>query len=330
VSGIRLDRFHPFFHPWLTVMARSKWTLMLVPHDNERVRSVQLSSSAVRVVLSSVLFLAVLSGTFTVGFFIKQNQYMRAQRLQHENVLLAAEVTQMRGRMTHLSASLDSLASKDEKYRVIAGLTPLDADVQRVGIGGPGTATPQSNPVYALDQATGEKLFAADYDLATLTRRAKLLRTSMDEAIHALKKNTERLEAIPSIAPADGPLSSLFSRARRNPVLHITRPHKGIDIAAPIGEPILAPAKGVVTFAGMRSGGYGRMVEIDHGFGYVTRFAHCSRILVHKGQTVERGEVIAEVGESGLATGPHLHYEVEVNGKQVDPLNFIISDVIPD
>ncbi|HET7322353.1 MAG TPA: M23 family metallopeptidase, partial [Longimicrobiaceae bacterium] len=247
-----------------------------------------------------------------------------------ENVLLAAEVTQMRGRVTQLSASIDSLAVKDEKYRTIAGLPPIDKEVGRVGIGGPGTATPQSNAVYALNKKVGEKVFAADYDIATLTRRAKLLRASMDEALHTLKDNTARLAATPSIAPADGPLSSLFSRARRNPVLHITRPHKGIDIAAPIGEPILAPAKGKVTYAGMSSGGYGRMVEIDHGYGYITRFAHCSRILVHKGQTVERGEVIAEVGESGIATGPHLHYEVEVNGKQVDPLKFIISDAVPD
>jgi murein DD-endopeptidase MepM/ murein hydrolase activator NlpD len=71
-------------------------------------------------------------------------------------------------------------------------------------------------------------------------------------------------------------------------------------------------------------------VEIDHGYGYVTRFAHCSRLLVRKGQTVERGDVIAEVGATGLVSGPHLHYEVEVDGKQVDPLNFIIADAIPD
>ena len=86
----------------------------------------------------------------------------------------------------------------------------------------------------------------------------------------------------------------------------------------------------MVRFAGTKAGGYGKTVEIDHGFGYKTRFAHSSQLLVRKGQRVERGDVIAEVGATGLVSGPHLHYEVMVDGKQVDPLNFIISDAIPD
>ena len=303
---------------------------MLVPHDNERVRSVQVSSAGVRTLLASVLVVVLLLGTFGIGFFVKQNQHLRAVRLERENELLAAEVDSMRGRMQTLSASMDSLAKKDQSYRVIAGLPVLDGDVQRVGIGGPGTATLESGPVYHMDPKMGEKVFAASYDMETLLRRARLLQTSMDEAISTLRENTARLESTPSIAPADGPLSSLFSRARRHPVLRISRPHKGIDIAAPIGEPILAPARGRVTYAGHRGGGYGNMVEINHGYGYITRFAHASRVLVKKGQTVERGQVIAEVGETGLTTGPHLHYEVEVNGQQVNPLNFIIADVIPD
>jgi murein DD-endopeptidase MepM/ murein hydrolase activator NlpD len=311
-------------------MARSKWTLMLVPHGNEPVRSVQVSSSGVRTVISLVLVAALLLGTFSVGFFIRQSQHFEAQRLQRENVLLAAEVDEIRGEMAGLSASIDSLSRKDESYRAIAGLAPIDGDVQLVGIGGPGTATLDNSEVYRLNEEVGGKLFAASYDLETLVRRAGLLRSSMDEAIVTLKDNTERLEATPSISPADGHLSSLFSTNRRHPVLRISRPHKGIDIAASVGEPILAPAKGTVRRAGHRTGGYGNMVEIDHGYGYVTRFAHASRLLVRAGQIVERGQTIAEVGATGLVSGPHLHYEVEVNGRQVDPLNFIISDAIPD
>lgn len=303
---------------------------MLIPHDNERVRSVQVSASGVRVLLSAVLFLVLLGGTFSVGFFVKQSHQLRAQRLERENVLLAAEVDEMRGEMESLSASIEELSEKDEKYRTMAGLSSIDGDVRKVGIGGPGTETLESAAVYQLNPEVGEKLFAASYDVETLTRRANLLRTSMDEAITALAENTERLEATPSISPSDGHLTSLFSKNRRHPVLRITRPHKGIDIVAPVGEPILAPAKGKVVFVGTRPGGYGKMVEIDHGFGYVTRFAHCSRLLVRVGQTVERGEVIAEVGATGLVSGPHLHYEVEVEGQQVDPLNFIIADALPD
>lgn len=311
-------------------MARSKWTLMLVPHDNERVKSVQVSSLAVRGIASILLLAALLSGTFSVGFFVKQSHKIRATRLQQENLLLAAEVDQIRGQMATIASSVEALAEKDSKYRLIAGLEPIDADVQRVGIGGPGTKTVESVPVFAMNPAVGEELFAASYDLETLIRRTNLLRSSMEEAIVTLEDNVERLEATPSIAPSNGHLSSLFSKSRRHPVLRITRPHEGIDIAAPVGEPILAPAKGTVKYSAHRSGGYGNTVEIDHGYGYVTRFAHASRLLVRNGETVERGQVIAEVGATGLVSGPHLHYEVEVNGKAVDPLNFIISDAIPD
>lgn len=303
---------------------------MLIPHGNEKVRSVHLSHSSVRAIVSVILLVVLLIGIFTTGFFLKQGQHLRAERLERENELLAAEVTGMREEMAALSSSIATLAEKDAQYRTIAGLPEIDEDVQRVGIGGPGTKTVESFEIYQENPELGGQIFAATYDLETLLRRTTLLNTSMDEALNTLRANTERLEATPSISPSSGHLSSLFSKNRRHPVLRITRPHQGIDIAAPVGEPILAPAKGRVIYSGSKPGGYGMTVEIDHGFGYVTRFAHASRLLVREGESVERGQTIAEVGATGLVTGPHLHYEVEVNGRAVDPLNFIITDAIPD
>jgi murein DD-endopeptidase MepM/ murein hydrolase activator NlpD len=311
-------------------MRRSKWTLMLVPHDNERVRQLQVSGAGLRTAVALVLAVVVVVGLAFVGFVAKHSHQLRAERLQRENVLLAAEVDQLRDKMSVLAESLDSLAARDERYRTIAGLPAIDEDVKRVGIGGPGTPTLEAKPLYHVSPEAGGKVFAAAYDLETLLRRANLLRTSLDEAIVTMEKNTDRLAATPSIMPSTGHLSSLFSRSRRHPVLKITRPHQGIDIAAPVGEPILAPARGTVRFAGWRSGGYGNTVEIDHGYGYRTRFAHASRIHVRAGQKVERGQVIAEVGATGLVSGPHLHYEVEVDGKPVDPLNYIIPDAVAD
>jgi murein DD-endopeptidase MepM/ murein hydrolase activator NlpD len=311
-------------------MARSKWTLMLVPHDNERVRSIQISSRSVRVALSTALALAFVLAVFSVGFFVKQSHHARAARLERENELLAAEVDEMRSEMATLSESIEDLSEKGEKYRVVAGLPAIDPQVERVGIGGPGTATLESASLFRVSPQRGRKVFETSSDLGALLRRAALLRSSMDEALDAMETNRDRLAATPSISPSSGHLSSLFSRGRYHPVLRITRPHKGIDIAAPVGEPILAPAKGTVRHAGFKSGGYGNVVEIDHGFGYVTRFAHASKVLVREGQEVKRGDVIAEVGATGLVSGPHLHYEVEVNGRPVNPLNFIIEDAIPD
>lgn len=303
---------------------------MLVPHDSDDVRSIRVSSWSIRGIVSGILAIVLVIAFFAAGFLLDQGQQFRAQQLERENLLLAAEVTEIRTQVEGLAMSIEELAAKDERYRTIAGLPPIDADVRRVGIGGPGTRTLESLPIYDHNPEMGEQIFAASYDLETLIRRATLLRTSMDEALTTLRANTERLEATPSISPSSGHLSSLFSRNRRHPVLRITRPHQGIDIAAPVGDPILAPAKGKVIYARQKAGGYGLTVELDHGFGYVTRFAHASRLLVREGETVERGQTIAEVGATGLVTGPHLHYEVEVNGQAVDPLNFIITDAIPD
>jgi murein DD-endopeptidase MepM/ murein hydrolase activator NlpD len=135
------------------------------------------------------------------------------------------------------------------------------------------------------------------------------------------------MAATPSIMPTQGWLSSAFSAMREHPILHIARPHEGIDVSAPMGTPIEAPANGVVRSTGWEAG-YGNVVEIDHGFGIVTRFAHTSRILVRPGQRVQRGDRIALVGNSGLATGPHLHYEVHVNGRAVDPLRYVMPESV--
>jgi murein DD-endopeptidase MepM/ murein hydrolase activator NlpD len=136
-----------------------------------------------------------------------------------------------------------------------------------------------------------------------------------------------RLAARPSIMPSSGYLSSLFG-TRHHPVLGVTRDHRGVDIAAPTGRPILAPAEGTVRFAGNKEGGFGYTVEIDHGYGYLTRFAHASRLLVNPGERVQRGQVIALVGATGRTTGPHLHYEVEVHGRRVDPVPFMAAELI--
>lgn len=302
---------------------------MLVPHDNERVRSWQLSSRTVRAATTGVVVAVLLFALFGVGFFSRQGGHLQAAHLRRENQLLAAEVEQMREQVQELNQSIDSLATRGREYRVIAGLPDIPADVERVGVGGPGTRRTTA-PLMYLNARLGRQVTQTSDDIGTLSRRARLLKSSLDESLGMMRRNRDRLASIPSVAPARGPLTSLFSPARRHPVLRITRPHKGVDIAARVGEPILAPASGRVVFSGNRANGYGNMVEIDHGHGYVTRFAHASRLMVRTGQTVRRGDTIAQVGATGLVSGPHLHYEVEVNGREVDPLNFIISDAIPD
>jgi murein DD-endopeptidase MepM/ murein hydrolase activator NlpD len=317
---------HPYVHR--SSMPQSRWTLMLVPHDNERVRSFHVSGKSIRAAVSTVLLGALLLGTFSIAFFVRQGQHVQNAQLRKQNELLAAEVETMRVQMGDLDRSIVQLTEKDEQLRVIAGLPEIDSGVRKAGVGGP--AEPASSAMMArLDPRMDARGRSTEQDLGALLRRAELLRTSMDEALTQIQRNRERMASTPTILPANGHLSSLFSNGRYHPVLRITRPHKGIDIAARVGEPILAAAQGRVVFAGHRANGYGNMVEIDHGYGYLTRYAHASRLHVKTGDVVDRGQRIADVGATGLVSGPHLHYEVEVNGREVDPMNFIIGDALP-
>ena len=125
------------------------------------------------------------------------------------------------------------------------------------------------------------------------------------------------------VLPVIGRISSRFTTSRFHPLLHIFRPHLGVDISAPAGTNITAPAPGRVSFVG-RKFGEGLTVDIDHGDGIVSRYGHCKKILVHEGDQVSPGTVIATVGSSGLSTGPHVHFEVRLHNKPIDPLSFIL------
>ena len=170
---------------------------------------------------------------------------------------------------------------------------------------------------------------AARVDMDQLTRRANILVHSLNEAYDSASSQRSRYAAMPSIMPTKGWLTSAFARERVHPILHLARPHEGIDVSAPMGMEIDAPAAGIVTEVTWIEG-YGNTLKIDHGYGLVTRYAHCSKILVVRGQRVKRGQPIAKVGSTGLSTGPHLHYEVWVNGHPADPMKYVLPDAIVD
>jgi len=246
-----------------------------------------------------------------------------AWRLQVENERLGSELEVLQDRLNSLQEVLDALASEDTTLRTVAGLPALDRDVLRVGVGGPGGLSPETYPLAALGDQQGARAFSVAYDLEVLERRARLLRESFQEAADSISVQREFLEAIPSILPAEGVITSDYSRARLHPVHDRVQAHEGIDISAPVGTPIRAAGRGRVIHAGPMAG-YGLLVEIDHGFGMTTVYAHASRIHVRVGQEVERGDVIAQVGATGVATSPHLHYEVRQGGRSLNPMDFIL------
>jgi murein DD-endopeptidase MepM/ murein hydrolase activator NlpD len=304
-------------------MARKRrWTVVFVPHGSEPSRIVEVSYGLIKMAIGGAalgLAAALLVG---YGTMARTADLSRTARLQDENSRLAQEIGELHGRLSTLADTLTKIGQRDERIRMLANLEPIDPQVQAAGIGGPMLA---SRPVLSSVAPALRRSEEIRVDLNALIRRANLLASSFEEAKDSLASHSQRLAATPSIMPTQGWLSSAFSSMREHPILHIARPHEGIDVTAPMGSPIEAPAAGVVTDAGWESG-YGNTVTIDHGYGIVTKFAHASKLLVRAGQRVSRGQRIALVGNTGLATGPHLHYEVHVNGRPVDPLKYVLPD----
>jgi murein DD-endopeptidase MepM/ murein hydrolase activator NlpD len=265
-----------------------------------------------------------------LGFLMLDGQKSEAERLAQANAALVQQLDGMRTDLATLEESLDELSVKDARYRLLANLEPLDDDVKLAGVGGPGSRTVEATSLYEVDEPLAELAFETEEELNALIRRAEVLATSWDDATEAMQEQVDTWERTPSIMPTRGYKSSSFSRNRMHPILNVRRPHKGIDIVAHRGTPVVAAAKGTVRFAGNTGGDYGYMVEIDHGDGVATRYAHLAKgsVVVRKGQQVDRWEKIAEVGSTGLVTSPSIHYEVVVNGRPQDPDDFVLSDVL--
>ncbi len=303
-------------------MAKRRWTVVFVPHGSEPSKIIEVSYGLIKTAIGGAalgLAAALLVGYATMA---RTADLSRTAHLQDENSRLAQEIGELHGRLSTLSDTLTRISQRDARIRVLANLEPIDPQVQEAGIGGPTLA---SRPGLLNAGPAVRRSEEIRVDLNALIRRANLLASSFEEAKDSLASHSQRLAATPSIMPTQGWLTSAFSYMREHPILHIARPHEGIDVTAPMGSPIEAPAAGVVTDAGWESG-YGNTVTIDHGYGITTKFAHASKLLVKTGQRVQRGQRIALVGNTGLATGPHLHYEVHVNGRPVDPLKYVLPD----
>ena len=273
-----------------------RWSVMIVPHGSDEPREIVVSQRALKVLRITATTLGVVLG---VGMLSTVALAARGGSTPLSPASMAS-----RAELDSLRRSLAFIAQRESRIRLLAGLAPLDSI--------PANESP------------------ASWDVPNLLERAERLATSFDEVSDSLEVNAARLASLPSIMPTSGWLTSQFSMGRRHPILHISRPHEGIDVAAPMGTAIVAPAAGRVRHVGTERG-YGLVLEIDHGNGIVTRFAHQSRVVVREGDRVTRGQHVGNVGNSGLSTGPHLHYEIHINGRVVDPLTYVLpGGAIPD
>lgn len=305
-----------------------RWTLLVVPHGSGGSRGVEVShavfKTAVGLGTAVVLVLLLLGG----AALARGVSISRGRTLARENVLLTGEIQRLREQLGVLRDTLSAVGDREQSLRLLAGLAPTDPGVQAGGIGGPAGDWSERDSLTAVG-ATGAQALRARQDVDALIRRANILASSVSEAYDSMSSRQARFAATPSIMPTDGWLTSAFQRERVHPILHLARPHEGIDVTAPMGAEIEAPAAGTVTKVEWVDG-YGNMLTIDHGYGVVTRYAHCSKILVARGQRVKRGQKIALVGSTGLASGPHLHYEVWVNGNPANPMKYVLPNAIVD
>ena len=330
------------------------YTILLVPDRDAKVKKIRLEHRMlVRVaVCAGVLVLAsvgMLAHYFQVVGKVAENELIRAENLELQNRWREAEQ-----KFAHINDELDRVKRLNANLRHITSLNDPDRKLsmpQTEPGGKPpeyvgGEASIATEPaqsgmgavgMHKLPSAGGEGRMIADGDAKPPGEDPDLLKQldSLDKKVkaqeqeaRALKSYFEDQQALlasaPSIWPVRGWVTSDFS-VRLDPYTGERVMHEGIDVATGMGTPVRAPADGTVVFAG-QEGGYGHVLVLDHGYGLKTRYGHLSRINVKVGEKVKRGQFVAAVGNTGRSTGPHLHYEVRVNGVADNPRKFILEE----
>lgn len=270
-----------------------------------------------------VIVLLVGSG---IGFFTDYFNSREMKTLSLTNLNLEHKLDEIQDKVNGFHHKMIKLEKSDDEDRTIAGLAAIDPDVREVGVGG--TAYNYSDDAALLPYETKEDVLSTRAMIDQLERRVDMLINSKDEIEVRLEADKEKLKHTPSVRPVDGGRVTGRFGMRLDPFVEKIKNHLGIDIAAMIGTPVHATAAGkvIMTNHALSSrNNYGKNIVIDHGDGTKTRYAHLSKIHVRENQFVNRWDVIGEVGKTGRATGPHLHYEVVVNAKRVNPELYILE-----
>ena len=328
-----------------------KWTVMLIPQGTGPTRNLNVSTFHLWSLVGVLLCLS-----FSAGF-LHQRQMASARQaelLRHAMVELqqdqigpvvadapgfeavAAPDTELRAlyeaREAAIAAELRDLYELEDEVRQLTGLPPRQVDLQ------PAAPSPNegrgggSDDVQMLSHGSGggvmrpaQLIYGTSRPSADLIlQEISLRRSSMQALVADLQVQQDRIARTPSIWPVRASVRNISSRYghRKDPFTGRLRYHNGTDIAAPIGTPVYATARGRVSFSG-RDGDYGNLIRIDHGNGTETWYAHLHRRNVRAGEQVERGQQIGAVGNTGRSTGPHLHYEVRIRGKNVNPETYL-------
>ncbi len=290
----------------------------------------EIENSAKLRVFSFGKFSLLVTILFLMIFRISEDvvQSPKLKKLLAHQQQLTYELQLLNRDMHSYSEFLERIAYNDDQlYRVFFEVDPVPVTKRTAGTGGVQRYSELA------EKPEGALLTDAWMNMDKISRQLVIQSKSFDEVISLARTKEQRMAAKPSIQPLSLNELIRFGSAfgmRMHPILKTYRPHNGIDLTAPRGTNIYATADGTVIQAHYTTGGYGKKILIDHGFGYRTLYAHCYKILVEPGQKVKRGEVIGLVGNTGLSTRSHLHYEVWVNNKPVNPINYYANDLSPE
>ena len=296
------------------------YTFMFLPGPNERVRSLSISKSALKTALLSLAAVALFSVYLVYEYNDARDKAWELQSVREELMQQKAQVQSFALNLLDYKRQMFLLRDLDTKLRRVVSLGPRDRVQKVLGIGGPDELGLQNLAAMG-EKKQEEALKEMHQELSQLQGAASRQETSLQTLIEYFEDKRSLYASTPSGWPVRGWITSAFGN-RTSPFTGILTFHEGIDIAAQTGTPVMAPADAVVVKAGFGSR-YGNMVELSHGYGIKTVFGHNSRLNVKAGQRIRRGDVISYVGDSGSSTGPHLHYEVRLNGLPVNPVKYM-------
>jgi hypothetical protein len=264
----------------------------------------------------------ILLGYFSFDYVMMRQEVLELNRLREETQLQRSQILFFSEKIGEVEKKIAGMREFDRRLRMLANLESSGDGMKRfLGVGGPPPADIRETLLLQGNEA--ELVQQMRHDLERLDGEAAGEGDSLRELESLLQNKEVQLANTPSIWPARGWLTSGFGY-RISPFTGLRQRHEGIDISNRVGAPVIAPADGLVTNIG-REWGFGKILIISHGFGFTTRYAHLHRINVKIGQKVNRGIQVGEIGNTGRSTGPHLHYEVMVNGVPVNPMKYILD-----
>jgi hypothetical protein len=297
------------------------YTILIFGHNTSKSRHLKIPRKTVRII-TYLLGFAFLSLTFFLCDYVQvKKRGYELSLLRKETQVQKSQIHFFSSRIETIEKQLSKLKDFDKRIRIIANLDKGQEPSPFMGMGGPSPSDIRDKMTSEKDEDALARQMKADLD--RLQSETFAQEQSLSELEKELESKKDVLAHTPSIWPVAGWVTSNFG-FRTNPFTGLTQMHEGLDVSNRVGTPIIAPADGIVSNVG-NDEAHGRMVVLSHGFGITSRYCHLSKANVKVGQKVRRGDKIAEVGMTGKTTGPHLHYEVRLNGIPANPTRYILN-----